>query len=370
MEAEKADETGQRDCSDEVQAYRVLDANLNRAAEGMRVVEDYTRFILDDVHLTSQWKQLRHELAEIFATVPAHRLLAARDTARDVGSRVTAPDEYQRCGPAQVAAASQSRTEQALRCLEEYAKPLWPAVAPRVEQLRYRAYALAKATSSTHRSELLLQGLQLYVLIDGGPSLQACATQAEQLIEAGVRLFQLREKRLPDRLLIERARRLCQLMRPAGAQLIVNDRPDIARIVNAAGVHVGQDELTVKDARLVVGTECLIGVSTHTIEQARQAVLDGANYIGCGPTFPSSTKHFDHFPGLEFLQQVASEIRLPAFAIGGIDGARIEQIRAAGFSRVAVGSSITGADCPPAAAVALLGDLNPVDQQSHDTSRR
>jgi thiamine-phosphate pyrophosphorylase len=89
-------------------------------------------------------------------------------------------------------------------------------------------------------------------------------------------------------------------------------------LCRADGVHVGQEELTIRDVRQIVGPEMLVGVSTHSIEQARQAVLDGASYLGCGPTFPSETKHFDHFPGLDFLRQVAAEISLPAFAIGGI----------------------------------------------------
>ena len=77
--------------------------------------------------------------------------------------------------------------------------------------------------------------------------------------------------------------------------------------------------------------EMLIGVSTHNIEQAQQAVLDGANYLGCGPTFTSSTKHFDKFPGLGYLRQVADEIKLPAFAIGGISAENLPDVRAAGL---------------------------------------
>ena len=99
----------------------------------------------------------------------------------------------------------------------------------------------------------------------------------------------------------------------------MNDRPDIARLAGADGVHVGQEELSVKEARTIVGPDALVGRSTHSLEQAREAVLDGANYIGVGPVFPSTTKQFAEFPGLELLRAVSAEIRLPAFAIGGID---------------------------------------------------
>ena len=94
----------------------------------------------------------------------------------------------------------------------------------------------------------------------------------------------------------------------------------------------------------------LIGVSTHSIEQARQAVLDGANYLGVGPTFPSGTKQFEHFPGVELLRAVAAEIRLPAFAIGGISEENAGQVLSAGFTRIAVSGAITGAEDPSSIA--------------------
>ena len=105
---------------------------------------------------------------------------------------------------------------------------------------------------------------------------------------------------------------------------------------------LGQEDLSVKDARAIVGTRMLIGVSTHNIEQARAAVLDGANYLGAGPTFPSRTKAFDDFAGLEFLRAMAAEIRLPTFAIGGIDAENLPEVLAVGIERVAVGGAVTG----------------------------
>jgi thiamine-phosphate pyrophosphorylase len=137
----------------------------------------------------------------------------------------------------------------------------------------------------------------------------------------------------------------------------MNDRPDLAAVCHADGVHLGQEDLSVKDARTIVGADALIGVSTHTIEQARQAVLDGANYIGVGPTFPSGTKHFENFPGLEFLRAVAAEIRLPAFAIGGITPANLPQVLSTGITRIAVSGTIISAPDPAAVVNNLLDQL-------------
>ena len=129
---------------------------------------------------------------------------------------------------------------------------------------------------------------------------------------------------------------------------------DGVRLAQADGVHVGQDELTVRDARAVVDPRSLVGVSTHSIVQARQAVLDGANYIGVGPTFSSQTKQFEEFAGIGLLRQVAAEIRLPAFAIGGIDETNLPAVLATGIQRIAVSAAIVGAADPTTAAQRFL----------------
>jgi thiamine-phosphate pyrophosphorylase len=139
--------------------------------------------------------------------------------------------------------------------------------------------------------------------------------------------------------------------------LVVNDRPDIAVLADADGVHVGQDDLSVKDARRIVGPRRLVGRSTHSLDQARQAVLDGADYIGVGPTFPSSTKSFAEFTGVELLRAVAAEIRLPAFAIGGISADNLWQVLETGVGRIAVCGAIASAGDPSAAARELLRRL-------------
>jgi thiamine-phosphate pyrophosphorylase len=121
---------------------------------------------------------------------------------------------------------------------------------------------------------------------------------------------------------------------------------------------LGQDDLTVKDARRIVGPNAIIGVSTHSIEQVRQAVLDGANYIGVGPTFPTTTKSFDAFPGLDLIRRQSAEVRLPAFAIGGIVLANVDQVLAAGARRIAVSSAICSSRDPRQAAAEFRSRLD------------
>jgi thiamine-phosphate pyrophosphorylase len=175
-------------------------------------------------------------------------------------------------------------------------------------------------------------------------------------------MIQLRDKLLDDRALLGRARQLRQLTKGTATLAMINDRADVAAAVAADGVHLGQDDLPVKDARVIVGTQMLIGVSTHNIEQARKAVLEGANYLGAGPTFASHTKAFEDFPGLKYLTQVAAETHLPTFAIGGISAANVSEVLASGVNRVAVSGAITRASEPASAARELLTMLTAADK--------
>jgi thiamine-phosphate pyrophosphorylase len=351
---------------------RILDASLNRATEGLRVVEDYVRFVLDDAHLTEQFKQLRHELAAAGAALPLPQRYAARDTQQDVGATITTTSEVRRVDAWDVCVASFERVKQSLRSLEEFSKVATPQAATVFEALRYRLYTLEAAAGRTADAMRRLADVRLYVLIDGGETEDRFAALVHQLVAAGVGAIQIRDKRLDDRLLITRARLLIAASRLGIANpslrgrgimeplVIINDRPDIAEVVDADGLHLGQDDMSVKDARAVVGPQKLIGVSTHSIEQARAAVLAGANYIGVGPTFPSTTKKFDAFPGVELLRQVAVEIRLPAFAIGGITMTSMGEVLAAGFTRVAVGSAVTHATHPGDVVSKMRSALGPV----------
>ncbi|MEX2558809.1 MAG: thiamine phosphate synthase, partial [Pirellulales bacterium] len=335
---------------------RILDAAANRAREALRVIEDYARFALDDAGLTSQIKQLRHAISQTLSALVPRQALAARDTEADVGTGLTAASESRRADLESVLTANFKRLEESLRSLEEYGKLLDPALAGQCKQWRYRSYTLHRSVVLAGRTHLRPDLPRLCVLVDGGPSEAAFAERIEALLAAGVRLLQLRDKTLDDRLLLARARTARSLTRAAAALLIINDRADLAALVNADGVHVGQHDLAVSEARAMVSGSALVGVSTHSLAQARQAEADGADYIGVGPTFASNTKRFEpgELQGAELLRAVAAEIHLPAFAIGGIDRGNLPQVLASGFSRVAVSGAVAQAAHPASAAAELL----------------
>ncbi len=336
---------------------RTLDAAANRAAEGLRVTEDYVRFVLDDRHLTQVAKELRHDLAEALAHVPATSRHAVRDTQADVGTTIRTAAEYDRGGAWDVCLAALNRAQQALRSLEEFGKVLSTDLATPIESIRYRSYTLAAVIDVTRDSGQRLAEVRLCVLVPGCENAERFEMLVAAVIAGGAQMIQLRDKQTGDRQLLERARQLRKLTQDSSTLAIINDRADIARLSRADGVHVGQDELSVKDARSVVGPRSLIGVSTHSTAQARAAVIDGANYIGVGPTFPSRTKSFDRFPGLELLAEVSSDIQLPSFAIGGISADNIAQVLATGCTRLAASGAIIDSSDPTEATADLMRNL-------------
>jgi thiamine-phosphate pyrophosphorylase len=335
---------------------RAIDAAANRASEGLRVAEDYARFVRDDAHLTGRLKRLRHGITEALRDVPLPERLAARDTRGDVGTDIASPSAATR-GEGDLLAANLHRAEEGLRSLEEFGRLLDPRLGPAFERLRYELYTFEKLLSVAASAQERLAGRDLYVLLTVSP----CLLPAEEVIRSaaagGAGVFQVREKGMRDRDLLAHLRAVRRWTREADALLIVNDRPDLAVLCGADGVHVGQEELTAREARRIVGPDRLVGVSTHEIEQARAAVLDGADYLGVGPVFPSKTKSFDAFAGLEFVRAVAGEIGLPWYAIGGVGPENVTEVRAAGATRVAVSSAVCAAEDPRAVAAGLTAVL-------------
>jgi thiamine-phosphate pyrophosphorylase len=343
--------------TERMDAARVLDAAGNRAREALRVLEDHARFCLDDAFLSRQLKEMRHDLRDALDLLSDEMLLQARETQRDVGTSISTGAERQRHGLRDIVQAGCKRLEEALRSLEEFGKLLSADLGARLEQLRYRTYTLERAllVGATARDQLARCAIQ--VLLTGSLCTAALDWTIAEAAAAGADMIQLREKKLNDRELLERARNVRRWTRKAGVLFIVNDRPDIARLVEADGVHLGQDDMPIKEARRIVGPDLLIGVSTHNIEQVRQAVLDGASYLGVGPTFPSTTKDFGEFAGLEFVRQAAAETSLPQLVIGGVNVETLPAAVEAGAKRVAVSAAVCQADDPRATVVALRAIL-------------
>ncbi len=338
---------------------RILDANANRAREALRVMEDAARFILDDQNLSKQLKQLRHDLADALRKIPD--LSVWRDTPNDVGTTITADNEMTRAGAADVAAAAAKRLSEALRSLEEFGKTLPPSAcdfAQSIESLRYKGYTLEQQLNNALASGLAKQWRLCVLITESLCKDNDWLRVANAAIQGGADCIQLREKNLDADELLTRTQQLVALCRPKGVTVILNDRPDIALLANADGVHLGQTDLPCKEARKLVGNQLLIGVSTNNLEQAKQAHADGADYCGVGPMFPTTTKHKPIIVGPTYLKQYLAWNQLPHLAIGGITTANLDELTDAGVQGIAVSSAVCAAGEPKEAVRSLLETVN------------
>jgi len=335
-------------------ALRMLDANANRAAEGLRVLEDIARFITDDQRAAGIAKELRHELRR---AIPA-AALAERDTPGDLGKDLPNPDG-RRTRLVDMLRANAARVQEALRAAEESARLCTPTAVPVLESARYRSYSLESALLS-RLPAWLLHRVRLYALIDTALC-DAPLAVAAAVARGGAGAVQLRAKALGVRAYRELAERMQAAVRAEGALFIVNDHVAVARAIQSDGVHVGQDDLVLADVRAVVGASCAIGVSAHTTEQALGAVAAGADYLGLGPVFPTATKPHEPCRGPELLDALKGRLGVPSYAIGGLDLERVTALRHRLPHGVAVAGALCRAADPEAVAQALHLVLEPED---------
>ncbi|CAK8714975.1 Thiamine-phosphate synthase [Candidatus Electronema halotolerans] len=324
---------------------RLLDANCNRAAEGLRVLEDIARFHFDNQQLSAELRKLRHFLRELFKGREM-ALLAARAAGEDVG-RITSNQDSadQRSGLRDTVQANCKRVQEAARVLEEVLKAQGEYQAGKqVEQLRFAVYELESRFLPLFRRTL---PAGIYGILGEKFSLGRSNVEvARQMAEGGVAVMQYREK-LKDksiRAMYEECAAIRQITQDAGIPFIINDYADIALMVGADGIHQGQDDLPIRELRKIA-PDMLLGCSTHSPEQAQQAVEDGADYIGVGPIFSTQTKEDVCAPvGLAYLDWAVRNAAIPFVAIGGIKRDNLPQVLAKGAKTVCLVTEIIGAE--------------------------
>lgn len=325
--------------------YRIIDANANRAREALRTLEDFARFASNDVRLTEALKQIRHDLATACAPL-IHNAILFRDTPADVGTAISTPTELRRAGLTDVVVAAGKRLGEALRSIEEYAKILNPGVAGAVEAVRYRFYHLEQQVARALPAfRQRFARVRVCVLVTESLCRLPWLQVVRASIDAGADCIQLREKDLESGELLRRAEAVVKLCRSANVISIINDRPDIAVLSGADGVHVGQTDPPASRVRRVVGVDRIVGVSTHNLEQAQQAIRDGADYIGVGPVYPSSTKPRDILPGLAYARD-AARLPIATVAISGITLDNASAVYESGVTGIAVSSAVLASEDP------------------------
>jgi thiamine-phosphate pyrophosphorylase len=329
------------------EVFRALDANINRAAEGIRTLEDIARFSFNHAELTEKLRVLRHQSRKLSAHLQTE-FLAARNSCGDVGLAISKQSQLDdKSTLPQLTSAGFKRLQEALRVIEECLKlAAYYELAKEYEALRYRTYTLEKEYNDvTNRVLRRLPKTDLYCLTAeehsaGRPNLEV----VKAMVDAGIRIIQYREK---DKKLLykyEECKKIRELTKEAGVTFIVNDDIHLAVAVGADGVHIGQEDLPIEEVRKLVGEQMIIGLSTHSPQQAQAAVTRGADYIGVGPIFTTATKRDVCAPvGLAYLEYAVQNISIPLVAIGGIKEHNIKQVRQKGATCFALVTEIVGA---------------------------
>lgn len=335
---------------------RMLDANVNRAREALRVMEDAARFALDHAEICDALKSMRHDLRDaVEGIVPREGWLEAnRDSPGDVGIAISTTSEMSRGGLIDVVVAAAKRLTEALRVIEELAKTIEPDNARTIESIRYRAYEIDRQLQMMLGSRRARQW-KLCVLLTRGICRRPWVDVLRGAIRGGAECIQIREKQIEGGELVAMVREAIAVARPAGASVIVNDRADVALAAGADGVHLGTNDISIGDVRKMAGRELLIGASTHDLDEAAAAVDAGADYCGLGAMFASPLKPDREPGGPAYLRQFIERYpKMPHLAIGGISPANIGQLVAAGCQGVAVSTAVCAANDPEAAARVLV----------------
>jgi thiamine-phosphate pyrophosphorylase len=321
---------------------RIIDANLNRIGEGLRVLEEFARLSLNDTALTQRLKNMRHKMVKLDAELQ-QKLLRARDAEGDVGSRMEADGEDKNRDLPEAIAANARRVQESLRVMEEIAKaPGLSLDSDEYRKARFELYTIEKGLiSKMLRKDKTKRLAGLYVIIDTawlkGRSHVEVASQA---IRGGAKVIQLRCKEKSIREFLDIAGDLKKLCSKNDVLFIVNDSLEVALAVGADGLHAGQDDLPVETARRLLPIDKILGCSARTVNEARTARNNGADYLGVGAMYATTSKESAEVVGPERLKEIRQAVDLPIVAIGGINKSNLRAVMKAGADAAAVISAV------------------------------
>lgn len=329
---------------------QLIDANLDRAREGLRVIEEWCRFGLDRVDLVKELKNCR----QLLGSHHLRKYKKSRSTETDQGLGLTHPSQKNRKESLQIVEANCARVQEALRVLEEFCRNSDEALAQTASQIRYRLYdleviILSESLKRQIHSKLFSSNLCL--ITSASPNLIEIAKGS---LQAGLPMIQYRDKESTDAQRFHLAKELASLCRKHEALFIINDRIDLALAVEADGVHLGQEDLPTDIARNLLGTQSIVGRSTNCLRQLEIAESENCDYVGLGPINSTKTKPELKAIGVQYVQEASLASHLPCFAIGGINLSKIAELKQAGANRIAVSEAIMKAKDPSLATSKLL----------------
>ena len=265
---------------------RLIDASANRAREGLRVVEDYVRFVLDDALATQQLKRFRHTFTHLMGEIPLSERLSARETRQDVGTGITLDSERQRDDAQSVLAANFTRIQESLRSLEEYSKVVCPAISGALEQLRYDSYTIQKIVQTLFVNKDRFPQRPKAAVLDVNALFIGGELQADACSKNTADFICLTAQNVSDAEFVAAIQKILPIIRKQNKFLFVFDRCDIAVISRADGVVLNPGAVSVRQARELLPAHCAVGVCVEEKTDVEQAFLDGADWILTPKRFP------------------------------------------------------------------------------------
>jgi thiamine-phosphate pyrophosphorylase len=340
---------------------RLVDANLDRLGEGLRVLEEVARFLLNDAVLSGRLKTLRHQLIKDLGPLE-QELLSARRVVEDVGAPKTKHAVSQHHDLPSLVMANSRRVQESLRVLEEFSRLAGTPLAAKASEfgrIRFELYDLEQQlVGRLLRQDKVGRLKGLYLVIDTvalkGRDEVAVASAA---IRGGAKVIQLRDKQRGKAELLVVARKLRELCAENGVLFVVNDYLDIALAARADGLHLGRDDMPLAEARRILPVDMLIGCSAHSVAEAVRVQADGADYVALGSIYPTTSKEKFKLVGAETLRRTRSRVSVPLIAIGGINHTNVQEVMKAGADGAAVISAVLGADDVEKAAKRLAGKM-------------
>ena len=339
---------------EDLRMLQIIDANLDRAREGLRVLEDWARFGIGKEDLVIKIKNFRQILGKNHLEI----YKISRNHTEDQCKGLSHVLQTNRKSPSKIISSNSARVQEALRVIEEFSRNHNNKLSKIASEIRYEIYSLEieLLNFNTHmRSESIIIENNLYLITDNRENL---LDRVEKILLGGVKIVQHRFKDGKDKDNLREAIEINNLCKKYNSLFIVNDRVDIALASNADGVHLGQDDIDIKTARKLLGSSKIIGVSANNSKDISNAIKNGCDYIGVGPVFQTLTKKNKEPLGLKKIKALTKDINIPWFAIGGINKVNISSLKKYGINKVAIVSGLLDSKDPKEEAIIIVKQLS------------
>ncbi|MDY6970391.1 MAG: thiamine phosphate synthase [Spirochaetota bacterium] len=317
----------------EKKIYAALDANINRAVEGLRVCEDVFRFVVNNENISKKLKKIRHDITGSLQFIDQHLLLNGRDVENDSLKFIDLAGELSRDSLYELVKSNLHRAIEASRSIEEFIKLLnLDEKKNSFQVIRFSLYTLEKELFSVLEKSQKIEKFtnSLYAILDSSfIKNDEYAETVVNFIDGGAKIIQLRMKQESHKKTLSVAREISKICKEREVVFIVNDYPEIAYLSEADGIHLGADDLPVEEARRILPYNMLIGISTHSMEDAIQAIKQKPDYIAIGPAFDTKSKNGDLIKGLDkdIIKNVTEEVKIPTVCIGGLNPERVASLK-------------------------------------------